>query len=221
MSELKFKKTIFSGMSALFIIWVYSLCSTSGEVFNAKAADSKNVTLTGTVVGYTSLTITSGSTIDFGNITPGTPKCGANASGTVLSTTTNASNGYAITIADSVAGSNSSMRHTDAATYIPDMNSGTITTPVLWVTGTHIGVGLSLYSAQTTKEAAWGTGTTACDVFNKWAGVGQTAVTGHTVTGFRATADTSSWGWKVDVANTQKTGVYSGLVTFTANEVLS
>lgn len=222
MIGLNCKKILFYIISTLFVLWAYSFCSTSGKVIpDAKASDTKTVSLTGTVSAYINLTISTGSTIDFGNITPGAPKCGANLSGTVLSTITNAANGYGITIMDGVAGSNSAMRHTDTTTYIPDMNSGTIAAPVLWLTGTHLGVGISLYSAQTTKEPIWGTGTTMCDDFNKWAGIGQTAVTGHTVTGFRSVADTSSWAWRVDVANTQKTGVYSGNVTFTANEVLS
>jgi hypothetical protein len=78
-----------------------------------------------------------------------------------------------------------------------------------------------MFAADTSKEAAWGTGTTVCDANNKYAGAPATATTAHTVTGFHSGADTSSWGWKIDVPNTQKTGSYSGNVTFTATAVLS
>jgi len=121
-------------------------------------------------------------------------------------------------LSDGVSGTDSSMIHqVDLSTKIADY-AGTITTPTSW-TGT--GVGTGLYAADNNKEAKWGTGTTVCDSNNKYAGIPETATTSHTVTGYLSGADTSSWSFKINVANTQKTGVYSGDVTFTATANLT
>lgn len=177
-------------------------------------AATDTVTVSTTVQEYMAFSITSGDPMALGNLTPGTPVTGA--AGSVASCTTNAANGYTLGLSDGSA-TNSALLHTDTTTYIADY-AGTIATPTTW-TGT--GLGISLYAADTNKEAAWGTGTTYNDANNKYAGIPLAATTAHTVTGFHATADTSSWGWKADVGNTQKTGVYSGNVTFTATAVLS
>ena len=178
-------------------------------------AATDTVGLSTAVQEYMSFSISAGSTVAFGNLTPGTPICSTTES--VASVTTNASNGYTIGLSDAIAASNSALLHTDTTTYIADY-AGTIATPTSW-TGT--GVGLTMFAADTNKEAAWGTGTTVCDVNNKYAGVPQSATTGHTVTAYDSNGDTSTWAWKVDVANTQKTGSYSGNVTFTATAVLA
>ncbi|MCL5407698.1 MAG: hypothetical protein M1429_04340 [Patescibacteria group bacterium] len=218
------KKFLFLFISGLFIFWIFTVLGNGGNysksyINRAQAASTGNVLLTGTVLQYITLAFSSGSTISFGNITPGTPKCGDVTS--QADVTTNASGGYNLAVSDSIAGTNSAMVHSDGTTYIPDMNSGTIATPVVWVTGTHLGVGTNMFSG-TQKEAAWGTGTTACDVlYDKWAAVPQNATTGHTVTGYHASADSSFWSWRIDVANTQKTGIYSGNVLFTSAAVLT
>lgn len=216
------KKFIFYGICASSLLWFFSISDlSSSKNFivddTAKAATTGNVSLSGTVLEYIALTFTSGSAIVFGNITPGTDAC--NGSGTVASVITNAANGYTIGLSDGSA-TNSAMRHTDTTTYITDM-IGTFTTPTAWATGSTTGVGVTLFAADTTKETKWGTGTTACVYENKWAGVPLAATTGHTVTGYRAGADTTSWGWKVNVPNTQKTGMYTGNVLFTSAAVLS
>lgn len=179
--------------------------------------DTENITLTTTVLPYITLTITAGDTVAFGDLTPGTPICFA--TGTVASVVTNAANGYTLGLHDSTAAPDSSMLHTDTATHIPKMTNGTIGTPVVW--GSNYGVGGGLYAADTDKEVKWGTGTTVCDANNKYAAIPETATTAHTVTGFHAAADTSSWSYKIDVENTQKTGAYSGTITYTATAVLS
>lgn len=197
---------------------VFSIALIASVVFVAKQfayAATDTVTLSTSVQEYLSFSLTAGATVSFGNLTPGTPIC--HGTGTVASITTNAANGYTLGLSDGVAGSDSALVHTDATTYIADY-AGTIATPTTW-TGTGLGVGL--YAADTNKEAAWGTGTTVCDVNNKYAGVPQTATTAHTVTGYHASADTSSWSWELDAPGTQKTGSYSGDVTFTATAVLS
>lgn len=220
------KKILFLTLSIMFVFWTFVLLGGSGNYGNfiggsidrAKAATTGNVLLTGTVLQYITLANSAGSTVSFGNITPGTPKCGD--VNTQIDVTTNASGGYTLAISDTSA-TNSPMVHADGTTYIPDMGTGTLATPVVWVTGTHLGVGINLYSG-TQKEAGWGTGTTACDVlYDKWGAVPATATTGHTVTGYHASLDSSSWTWRIDVANTQKTGIYSGNVLFTTAAVLT
>ena len=185
---------------------------------NKAEAATDDATLTTTVLEYLTFSLTTGDTVSFGNLTPGTP-IAAPATGTIASITTNAANGYTLGLHDGEAGSNSSMTHTDTVTKITDVTSGTIETPAAW--GTSTGVGITLFAADTSKEAKWGTGTTYNDSNNNYAAVPQTAAVAHTVTGFLSSTDTSSWAFKIDVPNTQKTGAYSGTVTFTATAVLS
>lgn len=187
-------------------------------VFSSRvSADTDAVTLSTSVQEYLSFSISSGDTVAFGNLTPGTPICSATE--TVASVTTNAANGYTMYISDSVAASNSALLHTDTTTRIADY-AGTMDTPTAWVS---TGLGVTMFAADTSKEAKWGTGTTVCDALNKYSGVPQNAsgTTAHTVTGYHAGADTSTYGWKVDSPGTQKTGSYSGDTTFTATAVLS
>lgn len=190
----------------------------SGSFDNKVKAATDDATLTTTVLEYLTFTLTTGDTVPFGNLTPGTP-IPAPSSGTIATVTTNSGNGYTIGLHDGVASTDSSMLHTDATTRITDVTAGDITTPAVW--GTSTGVGITLFAADTTKEAKWGTGTTYNDANNKYAAVPETATTAHTAAGFKSGADTSSWAFKIDVPNTQKTGAYSGTVTFTATAVLT
>ena len=84
-----------------------------------------------------------------------------------------------------------------------------------------VGLGVTLFAADTSKEAKWGTGTTYNDGLNKYAGVPQAATVAHTVTGYREIPDTSSWAFKLDVSPGQSAGNYSGTVIFTAVAVLT
>ena len=217
------KKLIFGVLSSLFIFWLFSLTSTGSvlkwdETAEAAATATSTVTLSGTVTTYLNLVWTSGQTITFPLISPGSDSCPG--SGSILAVSTNAANGYTVGLHD-VAGSNSAMRHTDTTTYIPDMVTGSFATPIPWVTGTTSGLGVTMFAADTTKEAGWGTGTTPCVYENAWAAVPATATTAHTAAGAKAGADSSSWGWKVNVINSQKTGMYTGNVTFTVTAVFS
>jgi hypothetical protein len=200
-------------LSALFL----SICGllVLGSQGTVKAA-TDTVNLQVSVAEYLSFSITAGDAVDFSTLSPGTPVPGP-AAGTVCSVTTNSANGYTIALSDSVAGSDSALVHTDATTRIADYG-GTIATPTLW-TGT--GLGITLFAADTTKAVKWGTGTTYDDANNKYAGIPQNATVAHTVTGFVSGTDTSSWAFQIDAPNDQKTGDYSGSVTFTATAVLS
>lgn len=217
------KKFIFYGICALSLLWFFSVAdlSNSNNLFvnnTAKAATTGNVNLSGTVTQYMILSFTSGSTISLGNITPGVGAC--NGSGTIASVTTNSENGYELGLSDG-SDTNSAMSRISPTAFIPDLNGGSMGVPGYWSTGSSQGLGAGLFAADTTKETRWGTGTTACDVWNKWASVPSAATAGHAVTGYRAGADTSSWGWKVDVPNTQPTGIYTGNVLFTAVETFA
>lgn len=204
----------------LLIIALFASSSFSLKIIpNAKATDTTHpVTMTTSVLEYITLDISgpAADTIAFGSLTPGTPICFA--TGTVATVSTNAANGYTLGVHDSHAAS-SSLAHTDTTTHIPKMTNGTIGTPVAW--GTNYGVGISMYAADTTKEGKWGDGTLVCASGNLYAAIPETATTAHTAAGGPMTADTSSWSYKIDVQNSQKTGNYSGTMTFTATAVLS
>ena len=158
-----------------------------------------------------SLEVDSG-TLSFGSLLPGTVVTDT----TICTVTTNYPNGYSLAAHDSISGSNSCLlQQVDLTTYIADY-AGTISVPTLW-SGT--GLGICLYDA-TSKEAKWGTGTVENDANNKYAGVPETAAVIHEKTGSPTSVDTSSVGYKLVVPNTQKTGAYSGIVTYTATGVL-
>ncbi len=182
----------------------------------AKAA-TDTVALDTSISTYLSFSISAGDSLSLGALTPGTPITGAN--GSVATVSTNAANGYTLGLSDGKASTNSALLHTDTTTHIADY-AGTIGTPTAW-TGT--GLGVSMWAADTTPEAKWCADvcTAFDDAGNKYAGIPQNATTAHTVEGFRDTPDTSSWGWMLDAPNDQKTGSYSGNVTFTATAVLS
>lgn len=198
---------------AVFVVSIFLVCF--AIQLSPVHAATQPVTLSATVLTYLSFNITTGSTVAFGNLTPGTP-IAMPTTGTVASVTTNAANGYTVGLSDSIAAANSCLVHTDTTTYIPDY-AGTIATPTTW-SGT--GLGITMYAADTSKEAAWGTGTTYGDALNKYAGIPQNATTAHTVTGYHSGADTSTWAFKLDVPNTQKTGAYGGTTTLTVTAVL-
>lgn len=219
------KKIVFLALICLFIFWLFVVLGNGGNygkkmLPRAQAATTGNVLLTGTVLQYLALTFSAGSTISFGNITPvsTTAKCGDVS--TRAAVITNASGGYNLAVSDG-SDTNSAMVHSDGTTYISDI-TGTIATPLVWTTGTTIGVGVTMFSGQSQKEAKWGTGTTDCDIlFDNYGFVPAAATTGHTVTGYHAAIDSSDWGWRIDVPNTQKTGIYSGNVLFTSAAVLT
>lgn len=178
-------------------------------------AATHDVTLTTNVEEYIILDITAGDPVAFGSLTSGIPIKAPNP-GTVASVTTSAANGYTLGLSDGIASTDSSMVHTDTTTHIADY-AGTIAIPTVW-SGT--GVGITNFAGDH-KDAKWGAGTTYNDALNKYAGIPQTATTAYTATGFHAAADTSNWAFEIDVPNSQKTGAYSGAITYTATAVLS
>lgn len=151
-------------------------------------------------------------TLAFGSLLPGSVITGSSV-GTV---TTNYPNGYSLSVRDEVADPYSVLLHSDSITRIDDY-AGTIATPTLW-SGT--GLGICVFSA-TGKDNKWGTGTTSGDLNNKYAGVPQNSAIIHSKTGSPSSNDQTSIGYKLVVPNTQKTGNYSGVLTYTATGVLN
>ncbi len=213
-------KILYLGCIILLALWISIFTTVHPRQANA-LTDTFVIPISVIITGYIDLTIYSGSSINLGTLTPGTPVC--NGSGTIARVTTNAANGYTLGLHD---GSGTDSALVSSGTYIPDITAegGGFTFPAPWVTGdsAYQGLGVTLFWASYNKdEDRWGTGTTACDGFNKWAGVPATTTVGHTDTGYNSSFRQTDWGWKTDVPNTQKTGSYSGDTTFTATAVFS
>jgi hypothetical protein len=213
-----------AGFLSFFVVMgglCFLLNSPLGEIEKVSAANSDTVTLDVDITEYIDVSITSGDTVDFGAVSPLALTKGP-ATGTVVSVTTSAANGYSLGISDGVAGSDSAFLHTgDSTTRIPD-NEGTIETPLAW---TGNGLGITLYAGDSTVDPKWcangQTCTTYDDADNLFAGVPQAVTPAHVVTGYHAGADTSTWAFGLRVANSQKTGSYNGTVTFSGTPVLN
>lgn len=154
-------------------------------------------------------------TLSFGDLLPGSVVTGT----TITDVTTNYPNGYALAASDGVVGSYSCLLHTDSSTRIADY-AGTIDIPTLW---SDTGLGITVWAADTTPEAKWcdSTCTSEIDPDNKYAGVPETAATIHTKTGSPTSSNHTSVGYKLVVPNSQKTGTYSGTITYTATGALN
>lgn len=198
------------------LVGVFVVCA--GLTLLVQSSPVSAATDTAALDATVSTTLTLGlsaNSMNFGNLTPGTPLKGTG--GIIATVNTSAADGYLLGISDGVASPNSCLRHTDTVTYIPDY-IGTITTPTTW-TGT--GLGFTVYAADTNKEAKWGTGTTYNDSNNKYAGIPETTTTFHSSPGYKAVDDTTSFAFELDAPNDQKTGNYSGDITITATAVVS
>ncbi|MCX6810179.1 MAG: hypothetical protein NTY30_00355, partial [Candidatus Berkelbacteria bacterium] len=150
-------------------------------------------------------------TLAFGSLLPGSVLTGT----TQTTVTTNYPNGYSLAASD---GSDTNSALAQGGTYVADYAS-TITTPTAWSSGT--GLGICLFSATGKNTTQWGTGTTETDSNNKYAGVPQNATTIHSKTGSPTLSDLSKIGYKLVVPDTQKTGAYSGIITYTVTGALN
>lgn len=204
-------------VSSLGLTLVVLGCAVFYQAQSSQAA-TQDVHFSTTVQTALTLDITAGDTVAFGTITSGMP-IAAPATGTIASVTTSAANGYTLGIFDGVTGSGSALLHSDGITRITDVTNGTIGTPVLW--GSSTGLGITMYAADTNKEAKWGTGTAYNDLNNRYAAIPENATIAHTVTGTVVGANTSSWAFKLDIPAGQKAGSYTGTMTFTATAVLN
>jgi hypothetical protein len=196
----------------ILTVFVAAISVTPTVIF----AETETVTLTATVNVALALTISSAN-YSFGSLIPGSPVKGSG--GIDVFVETSAPNGYTLAIHDSVGGTDSALLHSDATTRIADFTS-TIASPSVWSSGTSKGLGLTVYSADTSKEAKWGTGTTYNDANNAYVAVPQTASIIHSSAGYKAGIDTTSIAFILDVPPSQKTGNYSGTTIITATAVL-
>lgn len=152
---------------------------------------------------------------DLGALTPGDPNEGT----TTTQVTTNAAGGFTVGAAFTGGSYTDTLRHTDGTTYITDKTDftgigGCPANTDVW-SGT--GFGFTVWGATANKSTTcWGTGTAQLDAFNEYAGFPTTTTTIHTVTSGPVAGSFTSIGYKVDVPTTQKSGTYSGPVTYTA-----
>jgi hypothetical protein len=98
------------------------------------------------------------------------------------------------------------MTHTDAVTTIP-FYSGTISSPTPW---SGVGLGFTITSG-TNVEAKWG-----ADPNYNYAGFPGSDAKIHEKTGYKSGEDDTVIGYKVDAASSQKSGIYSNMITYTA-----
>jgi hypothetical protein len=156
-----------------------------------------------------------GATVNLSNITPGTPVTGSST----CTATTNANGGYSLSVKKDNT-EETLTKDSEPATTIPDKtpwdptakaNSGNAD---IW-SGT--GLGFTIYDSSATKNNTWwGTGTTLTDANNKYAGFStdQSNIMIHN--NYSETSTQTSIGYKLDVPPTQKSGAYSGNITYQA-----
>lgn len=186
----------------------YLLQQNLGESFIQRTASSTYGIEAGFLQSVnTTLTLTLGSNnVNFGALNPG----GSGTQNLTVDVKTDAWNGYSLSIQE-----DHSLRHTDTVTTIPDF-PGTIAVPVTW--NTQDAFGFTLLSG-TCIDSKWNSG-------NDYAAVPtsstETHNTGRQYTGcpgYKAPAtgaDTTTARYRLDPPTTQKSGVYTNLITFTA-----
>jgi hypothetical protein len=148
-------------------------------------------------------------TLTFGNLLPNTVITGT----TIISVTTNYPGGYYLGASDGISDNHSSLTHQgDLTTRIADYPA-TIANPQTWL-GT--GLGFTIYNATNKDTSKWGTGTSENDDLNKYAAFPEIDTIIHAKENSPTTNDTTYIGYKLVVPQSQKTGDYSGIITYTA-----
>jgi len=207
----------------IFLVWSFVDNQNYFEVFNINPSNAATSTVTlnaSVAAGAVTLQITSGSTVNFGTITPGTPRYSATGFYVNSNDTVNVSFGR----------DRSNPAHTlassgDTSKYISDTDGGLdvftgCSTPVtaVWATGSSTGLGFSLYDADENKDTTcWGTGSSKLDANNKYAALqaSTSASTAWTTTSVGSNI-TASVGWILDVPTNQFATDYTGEVVITA-----
>ncbi len=173
-------------------------------------------------------TVQIGTTTDPGKVTAGTPAVGQSR----CTVTTNADQGYYLTLVNDNTTTHPTLTHTDPNTStiyeIEDLTQYATNTPNIqnWTAPTTKGLGFSvIHFPQTdishnTLGNIW-TETNACPEgtnpdTNDYAGIPETPQTITAVTAYQETATTTDICYKVDVLPSQPSGQYTGSVTFTA-----
>ncbi len=173
-------------------------------------------------------TVQIGTATDPGKVTAGTPAVGQSR----CTVTTNADQGYYLTLVNDNTTTHPTLTHTDPNTStiyeIEDLTQYATNTPNIqnWTAPTTKGLGFSvIHFPQTdishnTLGNIW-TETNACPEgtnpdTNDYAGIPETPQTITAVTAYQETATTTDICYKVDVLPSQPSGQYTGSVTFTA-----
>ena len=175
----------------------YILDATGGPILGV--ASSSNYGLdTGfpSVTGGTITVAVNASSVDLGDLNPGTPVTGQ----TTVTVSTDSSAGYIV-----AAQKNQLLTHTNTTDTISDF-SGTIALPSAW-SGT--GFGFTVSSA-TNLEAKWGSGSNYALIPT------QTATTYHTTLQAINAPDDTVIDYKLDTTSTQLVGDYSTIVAISA-----
>lgn len=186
----------------------YLLQQNLGEGFIQRTASSTYGLEAGFLQSVnTTLTLTlSSNNVNFGSLNPG----GSSTQTLDTNVKTDAWNGYSLSISEDHA-----LRHTDTVTTIPDF-PGTIATPVTW--NTQDAFGFTLLSG-TCIASKWNSGNDYAAVPTSSTGAHNTGRQYTGCPGYKAPAtgaDTTTVRYRLDPPTTQKSGVYSNLITFTA-----
>ena len=148
-------------------------------------------------------------TINLGNLTPGTPVTGSST----CTATTNANGGYTLAVKRDDATSTLKKNSENNIT-ISDLTPWDPTAPnANTYSGT--GLGFTVFSSTANKNSSWwGTGSTLTDSNNKYAGFNTNQTDIMRDTSYSETSTATDIGYKIDVPPTQKSGAYSGSVTY-------
>lgn len=160
---------------------------------------------------------------NFANLTPGTPvQISGTPNSTTCTITTNSEDGYQLSTKFSTVATNT-LVHSDGTTEIDDDAVGLSRwdpavsgNAVTWSDGTTKGLGFCLFSGTDKSSTYWGTGTTYNDALNEYAAFPVSFQNIMTYGSYRSTATSAGITYKLDVPATQKSGTYSGTVTYQA-----
>ena len=203
---LQFKGNKGAVFISIIIVGVFGIF----QAIEIKGATTSQVTLSTTV--DSTLDVSCGAPGSFGTLTPGTPAVVT----TTCATTTNAANGYYLSLKrDDATGTLK-----NGSNYIADKTAWTSATPngAVW-SGT--GIGFRVKTTGTTaglySSTYWGTDDTAPNA--KYAGLPSAYDKIANLATYSASATSAVVEFKVDVPATQAAGSYSGTATFqvTAN----
>jgi hypothetical protein len=153
------------------------------------------------MINYSLSFLVDSNTVDLGTVTPGSSATGQST----LTVTTDSWGGYDMLISE-----NHPPLHTNATTTIADY-ACPIATPCVWSGN---GFGFTVKSG-TGVDVKWGT------VPNyKYAGIPSVDAIFHSKTGYTSGGDMTVVGYKVAPPSTQRSGVYSNILTYTATSKL-
>jgi hypothetical protein len=201
----KRKKRIIFSLSSLFLVAIFFLFQCADFSQGATATDQVNLSVT---VAET-ISLDCGADVNLGTLTPGTPV----SASSVCTTTTNANGGYDVSVKRDDA--DTTMDHsTDASTNITDKTAWDRTTPNA-VTYATTGLAFSVFASTATKNTTWwGSGSACHDASNLYAGFPTTYTNIMEHASYSAASTTTSICYRVDVPATQKSGSYTGSVTY-------